>query len=217
MEDRFRSVFLAIFLIVGLLPVSELAAQSDEDDQNNLIEPQIERIDFDESEIDSDDFELSVYGGFLAIEDFDTNLVYGVKLGYHISEDFFVQGTYANTSVGETSFEILSGGAPLLSEDERDFEYYLVSLGFNLMPGEAFITDSTTFNTVFYLSGGVGTTSFAGDDRFTIVYGVGYRTLYADGFSLDIEMRDLIFDMDLFGEEKSTNNLEFTISLNIYF
>ena len=104
-----------------------------------------------------------------------------------------------------------------MSEDERDVEYYLVTLGFNLFPGEAFITDSTTFNTVFYLSAGVGTTTFAGDDRFTIAYAFGYRTLFADGFSLDIEMRDLIWDLDIFGTEESTNNLEFTVSLNLFF
>lgn len=217
MEIRFRSFFLAISFLIAVMPVAEVAAQSDEEEQSNLIEPQIERIEFDESQIESDDFEISVYTGYLAVEDFDTNFVIGMKLGYHISEDFFVQASYGNSESGETSFEILSGGAPLLSDDEREIEYYLVTLGFNLFPGEAFLTDSTTFNTVFYFSGGVGTTRFAGDDRFTIAYAVGHRTLFADAFSLDIEMRDLIFDLDIFGTEESTNNLEFTVSLNLYF
>jgi len=199
------------------MPATEVAAQSDDDEQTNLIEPQIERVEFDESIIDSNDFEFSVYAGYLAPENFDTNLVTGVKLGYHVSEDFFVQASYAVSDVGETSFEILSGGAPLLSSSERNLEYYLVSLGFNLFPGEAFVSDSTTFNTVFYLSGGVGTTRFAGEDRFTIAYAAGHRTLLADGFSLDIEMRDLIFEMDIFGTEESTNNLEFSVSLNLFF
>ena len=90
-------------------------------------------------------------------------------------------------------------------------------MGFNLFPGEAFVTDSTTFNTVFYLIGGIGNTEFAGEDAFTIVYGVGHRTLFLDGFSVDIEMRDLIFEQDIFGDEESTNNLEFTVSLNLFF
>jgi len=207
--------------VFGLLaagaPWTGALAQSDEEEQTNLIQPQIERTEFDESLIDSDDFEIAVYGGYLAVEDFDTNVVIGVKLGYHVSEDFFVQLSYGTSEVGETSFERLSGGAPLLSDEERELEYYLVSLGFNLFPGEAFVTDSTTFNTVLYLSAGVGTTTFAGDDRFTIGYGVGHRTLFADGFSLDIEMRDLIFEQDVFGEDESTNNLELTASLNLFF
>ncbi len=213
MEIRFRGIFLAFVLA----PAGVFAAQSDEEEQTGLIEPQIERVEFDESLIDSDDFEIAVYAGYLALEDFDTGGVTGVKFGYHVTEDFFVRLSYGLAESGETSFERLSGGAPLLSEDEREVEYYLVSLGFNLFPGEAFVTDSTTFNTVFYLSAGVGNTTFAGDDRPTVGYAVGHRTLFADGFSLDIEMRDLIFDLDIFGEEESTNNLEFSVSLNLFF
>ena len=216
MEIRFRSILLAPLL--GLLVLStELAAQSEEDESGKLIEPQIERVDFDESLIDSNDFEISVYAGYLAIEDFDTNLVTGVRIGYHVSEDFFVQASVGRSEVGETSFEILSGNAPLLSDDERRVEYYLISLGFNLFPGEVFLTDSTTFNTVLYISGGVGNTEFAGDDRYTIAWAIGHRTLFTDRFSFDIEMRDLIFDVDIFGRDKSTNNLELTMGLNLFF
>ena len=217
MEIRFRSIFLAFAFLLACAPLTEVLAQSDEEEQTNLIEPQIERTEFDESLIDSDDFEIAAYAGYLAIANFETNIVVGLKLGYHVSEDFFVQASYGTSDAGETSFEKLSGGAPLLSDDERSLEYYLVTLGFNLFPGEAFVTDSTTFNTVFYLTAGVGTTTFAGDDRFTIVYGVGHRTLFADSFSLDIEMRDLIFEQDLFGDAELTNNLEFTVSLNLFF
>ena len=214
MEIRIRSLFLALILFA---PFGQLAAQSEESDTGNLVEPQIERTEFDESQIDSDDFEFSVYAGYLAVENFDTNIVTGIKIGYHVTEDFFVQGSFGMSDVGETSFERLSGGAPLLSDSERDIEYYLVTLGFNLFPGEAFITDSTTFNTVFYLSGGMGNTTFAGDDRFTIAYAVGFRTLFADGFSVDVEMRDLIFEQDIFGTDEMTNNLEFSVGLNLFF
>ena len=217
MEIRFRSFLLAISFLTLTLPATEAAAQSDEDESTNLIEPQIERVEFDESQIDSFDFELAVYGGVLAMEHFDTNAVVGLKFGYHVSEDFFVQASYGVSEVGETSFEKISGGAPLLSDDERDVEYYLFSIGFNLLPGEAFLTDSTTLNTVLYISGGVGSTDFAGDDRSTIAFAVGYRTILLDGFSVDVEMRDLIFDLDTFGEDDTTHNIELTLSLNLFF
>jgi outer membrane beta-barrel protein len=216
-EIRFRSFFLGTSFLIALMSVTAVSAQSDEDEQTNLIEPQIERIDFDESMIDSDDFEIAAYVGYLAVEDFDTDVVIGFKLGYNVSEEFFVQLSYGESDTGETSFEKLSGGAPLLSDDERDLKYYLISVGYNLFPGEAFLTDSTTFNTVLYLSAGVGNTEFAGDDRFTTALAVGHRTLFADGFSFDIEMRDLIFEQDLFGEEKTTHNLELTFALNVFF
>ena len=217
MEIRFRSFLLAISFLTLTLPATEAAAQSDEDESTNLIEPQIERVEFDESQIDSFDFELAVYGGVLAMEHFDTNAVVGLKFGYHVSEDFFVQASYGVSEVGETSFEKISGGAPLLSDDERDVEYYLFSIGFNLLPGEAFLTDSTTLNTVLYISGGVGSTDFAGDDRSTIAFAVGYRTILLDGFSVDVEMRDLIFDLDTFGEDDTTHNIELTLALNLFF
>ncbi len=217
MESRIRGFLLALMFVGVILPVAETAAQSDEDEQTSLIEPQIERVDFDESLIDSADFEIALYGGLLAVENFDTNFVTGIKLGYHITEDFFVQGSYGSSKVGETSFEKLTGGAPLLSDSERDIEYYLISIGYNLFPGEAFFTDSTTFNTVFYISGGIGSTDFAGDDRHTMAFAAGHRTIFTDNFSLDIEMRDLIFDIDIFGEVETTHNLEFTVGLNLFF
>ena len=217
MEIRFRSILLAATFLTLTMPATELAAQSDEDESTSLIEPQIERVEFDESQIDSYDFEISVYGGVLAMEHFDTNPVVGLKLGYHVSEDFFVQGSYGKSDVGETSFERLSGGAPLLSDDERDVEYYLFSIGFNLLPGEAFLTDSTTLNTVLYISGGMGVTEFAGDDRSTIAFAVGYRTIFIDALSLDVEVRDLIFDLDTFGEDETTHNIELTVALNLFF
>jgi outer membrane beta-barrel protein len=217
MEIRFRSILLAISFLTLTMPTTRLAAQSDEDEGTSLIEPQIERVEFDESQIDSYDFELAIYGGVLAMEHFDTNPVIGLKLGYHVSEDFFVQGSYGKSDVGETSFERLSGGAPLLSNSEREVEYYLFSIGFNLLPGEAFLTDSTTLNTVLYVSGGMGVTKFAGDDRSTIAAAVGYRTIIIDALSVDIEMRDLIFDLDIFGEDETTHNIELTIALNLFF
>ena len=217
MESGFRGFLLALTFLGVILPVAEAAAQSDEDEQTSLIEPQIERVDFDESLIDAADFEIALYGGYLAVEDFDTNFVSGIRLGYHISEDFFVQASYGSSEVGDTSFEKLTGGAPLLSDSERDIEYYLISLGFNLFPGETFFTESTTFNTVLYISGGIGSTDFAGDERHTIAVAVGHRTIFTDSFSLDIEMRDLIFDIDIFGKEETTHNLEFTVGLNLFF
>ena len=216
MEVGFRGIFLTLTFALLCGAASSALAQSDEADDGSLIEPQIERVEFDEAEIDALDFEIAAYAGYLAVENFDTNLVTGFKIGYHMTEDFFVQASYGRSEVGRTSFEKLSGGPPLLSSDERELEYYVVGLGFNLFPGEAFFTDSTTVNTVFYLYGGVGNTDFAGDDRYTIAYALGYRALIADAFSVDVEMRNLLFDIDIFGEDESTNNLELTFALTLY-
>ena len=67
MEIRLRSIFLATALAFAILPATEVAAQSAEDESGGLIEPQIERVEFDESIIDSYDIEVALYGGYLAI------------------------------------------------------------------------------------------------------------------------------------------------------
>ncbi len=217
MEIRICRIFLTLITLFSLLPTALLAAEENTGEQNSLIQPQIERTEFDESIIDSEDFELSAYIGILSIEDFGTNPVFGLELAYHVNEDVYVQFEYGLSEGGQTSFEVLSGGAPLLSDDERELQYYLFNIGFNLLPGEAFVTDSSTFNTTFYVIGGVGSTEFAGDDRFTINFGAGYQILFADAFSLNLDARDLIFNVDVFGEDKVTHNLQFSVALGWFF
>ena len=217
MESRICSIFLSLIILITFLPSVLHAAEENEEDQNSLIQPQIERTEFEESLIDSEDFELSVYTGLLSVEDFGANSVLGFKLAYHVNEDISVQFDYGFSDAGKTSFEVLSGGAPLLSDEERRLEYYLVNIGFNLLPGEAFVTDSSTFNTTFYVMAGIVSTQFAGDDRFTLNFGTGYRILFADAFSLNIDVRDLVFNIDVFGEDKVTHNLEYSIALGWYF
>ena len=69
----------------------------------------------------------------------------------------------------------------------------------------------------FYVTIGIGNTDFAGDERFTFNYGVGYRFLLSDIFTIYSDFRNNVFDMDSFGTEKTTNNLEFTIGLGFIF
>ena len=217
MESRICSFFLTLITLITLLPAVVRAAEQNEEDQNSLIQPQIERTEFDESIIDSEDFELSAYIGILSVEDFGANPVQGFKLAYHVNEDVSVQFDYGFSEAGQTSFEVLSGGAPLLSDEERDLEYYLVNIGFKLLPGEAFVTDASTFNTTFYVMAGLGSTEFAGDDRFTLNFGTGYHILFADAFSLNIDVSDIIFNIDVFGEDKVTHNLQYSIALSWFF
>ena len=218
MENWFLNIFLvlATLLSAPAFAQSEEVVEDDEEDES-LIQPQIERTEFDESLIDSEDFEISIYAGVLSIEDFGTASVSGIKIAYHVNESVFIQAAVGESEAGETSFEVLSGGAPLLSDDERSLEFYQFNIGYNLFPGEAYITDETTLNDAFYVIAGVGNTEFAGDDRSTINYGFGYRILFFDAFSFNADVRDHLFDMDLFGEEKETHNLEYSLALGWYF
>ena len=160
---------------------------------------------------------MGVYAGALSIEDFGTNFVYGTRAAYHITEDFFAEAAYGRSEADKTSYETLSGGAQLLTDSQRRFQYYNVSLGYNLLPGEAFIGSRHAFNTALYLIGGIGNTEFADDSHFTVNVGAGYRFLLTDWMALHADVRDYIFKSDLLGNDKTTNNLEFTGGFTFFF
>jgi outer membrane beta-barrel protein len=116
-----------------------------------------------------------------------------------------------------TSFEVLSGGAPILSDSDRQFTYYNLNLGYNLLPGEVFIGAGRAYNTSLYITGGLGSTAFGGDDLFTVNFGAGFRFLLTDSIALHLDVRDHLFDTDLLGEEKTVHNLEGVLGLTVFF
>jgi outer membrane beta-barrel protein len=181
-----------------------------------VIEPQVARRTIKVPKIRSSDFELGANYGELSIEDFGTHPVYGVTAAYHITEDFFVQAEAGRSRAGRTSFETLSN-IQLLTESERRFTYYDLSLGYNFLPGEAFIGRSIAMTSAFYLLGGFGGTDFAGDTKFTVNFGAGYRVVPADWWALHITVQDRVFQSSVLGTTKLTNNLEARIGTTVFF
>ena len=182
-----------------------------------VIDPEVERREIKEPAIDREDFEIGAYVGIMSVEDFGTDVVYGVRLAYHITAGFFVEGTVGQTEAGLTSFEELSGGARLITDSQRTFTYYNLNLGYNILPGEVFIGEGRAYNTNLYLIAGLGSTRFAGDDRFTVNVGAGYRFLLSDSIALHLDFRDHLFDIDLLGEEKTAHNLEAHLGFTVFF
>jgi len=182
-----------------------------------VIDPDVERREIKEPKIDTENFEIGAFVGIMSVEDFESNIVYGVRLAYHVTEGFFVEGTFGQTDAGLTSFERLSGGAPILSDSDRTFTFYNLNLGYNILPGEVFFGEGRAYNTNLYLIGGLGSTRFAGDDRFTVNFGVGYRFLLTDSIALHLDFRDHLFDIDLLGEDKTVHNLEGNLGVTVFF
>nr|WP_241664450.1 outer membrane beta-barrel domain-containing protein [Ningiella ruwaisensis] len=196
--------------------MSAVGMQQSSEVQAPDIDPNVERRDIDEFDIDSENIEIGAFVGFISIEDFESDVVYGARLAYHVNEHLFIEASYGQASAGETSFETLSGGAPFLTEDERDYRYYDISAGYNFN-GELFITDSLVFNTDFYLTLGAGNTEFGGDERFTLSAGAGYRLLVTDYLSVRLDVRDHVFKSDIIGTEKNVHNLSYTLSTTFFF
>lgn len=219
MEGRVLVLFLGLTLAVGSLTGCgrDRLIRGDDATQPPVVEPDVQRREIDPPRIDTEDFEVGIFAGQLSIEDFGVNTVAGARFAYHVTEGLFVELTAGRSDAELTSFERLSGAAQLLTDSEREYSYYNVSLGYNILPGEHFIGRRRAMNTQTYVIGGVGKTNFAGDDRFTINFGVGMRLMPLDWLAVHGDIRDHVFDIDLLGEEKTSHNLEATLGVTFFF
>jgi len=193
--------------------------QSPDDDSAppRVVDPAVERRKITVPRIRSSNIEIGLDYGALSIEDFGTNPVYGITAAYHVTEDFFFQGEWGRSKAGRTSFETLGGNIQLLTPAERHFTYYDLSLGYNFLPGEAFLGRGVALSSAFYILGGIGSTDFAGDKKFTVNFGAGYRVLPSDWLAVHITVQDRVFQSDLLGTTKLTNNIEMRIGSTVFF
>lgn len=218
MESRVLVLFLIAVIGTSLGGCSrQRAVQAEESGRPPVIEPEIDRREIQEARIDTEDFEVGIYAGQLSVEDFGVNTVAGAHFTYHVTEGLFLDLSAGQTETERTSFERLSGAAALLTDSERDYSYYNVSLGYNILPGESFIGRNRALNSGIYVIGGVGKTEFAGDDRFTLNVGVGVRMMPLDWMAVHADFRDYIYDIDLLGQEKTSHNLEARIGVSFFF
>jgi outer membrane beta-barrel protein len=193
------------------------AGSTDADAPPSVIEPQVERRTVKVPAISSKNIELGAYYGEISIQDFGAQPVAGVRFDYHISEDLFAEATYGRAKGGRTSFEELSGNIQLLSDAERQFTYYNLSLGYNLLPGEVFIGRNLAMTSALYMIGGIGNVTFAGDHNFAVNFGAGFRVLPTDWLALHIDVQDLVFKSNDIGFYQLKNNLQATIGASVFF
>ncbi len=215
MENRIKHILLTVLPFAGLMMVS--IAVSAQDDDRPLIEPDVTPQKVDEALIDTENFEIGGFAGIINIEDFESSFVWGGKLTYHLSETFFFEANVGFAEGGETSFEKLAGDVQVLSDEDRDYSYYNINIGMNVLPGEAFLTENYAFNTNFYLIGGAGATDFAGDTRFTLNVGAGYQVLLTDSLAIHLGVREHFYRIDVLGEEKTSLNTEVSGGLSVFF
>ncbi len=217
--------FQQFLLTAAVLLLSPLALSAEEGNDGSvvinpikIIEPDVQQSKNDQAKIDNEVFEAGFFLGMISIEDFGTHPLYGVKASFHATEDFFLQANYGRSEAGRTSYETINGsGINILTDAEREYGYYDVLVGYNLFPGETFVTRNLTFNSAFYLVGGVGNTRFAGDEQFTLVIGTGYRIIFSDWLTWNLDYRDHMFDTELLGHKKQTHNIEFATGLTVFF
>lgn len=195
----------------------QAAAAADAAPPPTVIEPQVERRKIKVPKIKAKNVELGAYFGELSIESYTSAPVVGVSFDYHVTEDFFFEAAAGRAKAGKTSFETLGGNVQLLTDDERRFTYYNLSLGYNFLPGEVFLGRNLAMTSGFYLLGGIGGTKFEGDQKFTVNFGAGFRVLPTDWLTIRIEAQDQVFKSDFLGTDRLRNNLSAHIGATVFF
>ena len=186
------------------------------DTPDQVIVPQVERRDVHKPRYPSNDFEIGLFGGTYSSQNFGTSFNWGGRLGYDITEDFFVEATYGRSKVSDKEFRnILPGG--LFTPEQEKLKYYDLSVGWNFLPGEIFIGKNWAKASTMYAIGGIGTTSFDSQRMQTWNFGVGAKLFLADWVALRVDVRDHIFALDLLGKRTTTQNPDLSAGFSFFF
>jgi outer membrane beta-barrel protein len=195
---------------------SALAQQTARPDSNQVVVPEVERREVKLPKFPSKDIAVGLFAGTYATQNFGAAAVAGARLGYHITEDWFVEATLGQSKVNDEAFrQVLPGG--IFVNKTETLKYYAFSAGYNLLPGEVFPTAKRAKATAIYLVAGVGSTKFNQQRGQTVSFGLGGRLLLTDRAALQFDMRDHLFSLDLLGKRQSTHNLELTGGFTYYF
>ena len=195
-------------------PANSSATSTTATDQ--IVVPEVARRDIKLPRFPSNDFDIGLYGGTYSTQNFGSSALGGLRFGYHITEDFFVQSVIAQTKVSDAAFRQILPGGVFPKEKER-LRYYNLSLGYNILPGEVFVRTKYAMPFSLYLIGGVGSTSIDQQRRATFNFGSGMRVFFNDHVALQFDARDHIFSLDLLGKRQRTQNIELSIGVTASF
>jgi outer membrane beta-barrel protein len=215
---RATAATLATACVVALLAHADAhaadAPAADTSDQ--VIVPQVERREVHKPKYPSNDFEIGLFAGTYSSQNFGTSFNYGARLGYDITEDFFVEATYGRTKVSDKEFrQILPGG--IFTAAQEKLKYYDLSVGWNFLPGEIFIGKNWAKASTMYAVGGIGNTSFDSQRMQTWNFGVGAKLFLADWVALRVDVRDHLYTLDLLGKRSTTQNPDLSVGFAFFF
>ena len=186
------------------------------DTSDQVVVPEVERRDVHKPKYPSNDFEIGLFGGTYSSQNFGTAFAWGGRLGYDITEDFFVEATYGKSKVSDKEFrQILPGG--IFTAEQEKLKYYDLSLGWNFLPGEIFVGKNWAKASTMYAIGGIGSTSFDSQRMQTWNFGLGAKLFLADWVALRADVRDHIYTLDLLGKRGSTQNPEVTLGFSFFY
>jgi outer membrane beta-barrel protein len=213
------SLVLAAAAVFAVAPRAHAQASNPGTGTNKsdqVVTPEVDRRDVKLPRIASKDFEIGAFLGTYSAQNFGSSLVAGLRVGYHLSEDFFTEFGIGQTKVSDDTYrQILPGG--IFADGSSTLRYMNLSVGYNLLPGEVFIGKGKAKATAVYLLGGVGSTHFNDQRRQTFNLGLGMRLYLSDRISMRVDLQDHIYSLDLLGKRETTQNPELSAGLSFYF
>ncbi len=214
-----RRSFL-VFALSGVACINAIAADktlsnlNDKQESVRIIEPKKDVPVAKAAAIDDERFELGVFTGFLSVEDFNTNPVFGVSFSYHLKPSVLLQLNYGQSAVDKATFE---GNNNFLADNDRDFTYTDVLGGYRILRGRSFFGKNQKYNTDIYLMGGLAAIDFAGESNTGVVVGASYRVVLTDTLVATMDFRGYSVNRDFLDDNKRTLNAELSFGLNLLF
>jgi len=184
------------------------------DDQ--VVVPQVERREVHRAKYPSNDFEFGLYTGGYSSQDFGFHGVIGARLGYDITEDFFVEAQYGVSRATDAAFRQILPSGVFPSATER-LQYYDLSLAYNFLKGEVFLGPNRARASSMYVIGGVGSTNLDKQRMQTFNGGLGAKVYMNDWWALRTDLRDHVYTIDLLGKRTTTQNIELSLGTSFYF
>lgn len=165
-----------------------------------------------DSDIKNTSMSVGVYTGLINYENFNSSYLVGLTFSYPFDEHVFIDAEFGVSSINDTEYRNI--GLPLLSEEETDVQFYTVLVGYNILPGEVYWSREKTLISSFYLIGGVGSISFDNNNYVSVQFGAGFKMGLDKNKSIRFEARDRLFDTDILGTDKLSNNIEFHLGID---
>ncbi|MDH5425302.1 MAG: outer membrane beta-barrel domain-containing protein [Gammaproteobacteria bacterium] len=178
----------------------------------DIVKPDTEQELIRDSDIDNVSRNIGVYGGLINHENFNSSFITALYFSYPFDEDVFVEAEYGISVINDTEYRNI--GLPLLSQEELSVQFYTILVGYNILPGEVYWSREKTLVSRFYLIAGVGAVSFDDADYVSIQFGAGIKMELDKNKSIRFEARNRMYDTDVLGTDKLTNNIEFHLGVD---
>ena len=181
-----------------------------------VIQPEVTRQPVRLPRLPSNDFFVGLYGGSVSTQNFGSSGLRGLRLGYHLTEDVFLEASVGSSKVSDSAFrQVLPGG--IFTQPSVSLRTTSAAVGLNVISGEAFFGSQRAKAMQGYVLAGIGTTTLADQRHQTITLGLGWRLIVNDAFSVQTDLREHLYALDLLGQRQSTRNPELSLGLTVNF